>query len=330
PEDETSPFAHEASKALYYASKGGIGFGGFDIFISKWDYSSDWYKKGYNVGAPVNSSRDDSHFIIDDILEDGFLTSDRDQCLNCGENATRIEFCNKLYSINKDVLSFAIEGYVFDEETGLPLKGATVEFKDIAQANEPLWIETDEHGYYKFILEPEMDYFGKATMIDYFADQALISTADELVSKTFQQNFYLKPIPKGEVAIEGIEYDYDKATLRPVSIEILDKLVEFLELNDNLSVEIRSHTDYRGSDSYNMKLSDARAKSVVDYLIAQGIAYERLKPKGYGETTPAEIENEEGEIVTLNKAYIDALPTELEREEAHQRNRRTAFKVLGQ
>ena len=330
PEDETSPFIHETSKSLYFASKGRIGFGGFDIFLSKWDFNSDWYKMGFNVGAPVNSSRDDSHFMIDEDMGDGYLTSDRDQCLNCGENATRIEFCNKLYNIHKDVLNFVVEGYVFDEESGQPIAGATVVYKDISQSKEPLLIYTDENGFYTLILEPEMDYFAKATMMDYFADQALLSTMDEVGSKTYQQNFYLEKIPAGEIAIEGIEYDYNKATLRPISIEVLDKLVEFLELNDNLSVEIRSHTDYRGTEPYNLRLSNARAKSVVDYLIEQGIDYERLRPKGYGESTPAEIQNDLGEIVTLTPAYIDALSTVEEKEVAHQRNRRTAFKVVGQ
>ncbi|MFK8038246.1 MAG: OmpA family protein [Crocinitomicaceae bacterium] len=330
PEDEVSPFMHESTKALYYASKGKVGFGGYDIFLAKWDYNLDWYKMSYNVGAPVNSSRNDSHFMMDKDLQDGFLTSDRNECLNCGSNKTRIEFCNKLYHIHKEVLNFVVEGYVFDEETRLPIGGATVVFKDIAQSKEPLLVKTDETGYYKLILEPEMDYFAKASMMDYFADQALLSTMDDVTSKTYRQNFYLEKIPEGEIAIEGIEYDYNKATLRPVSVEVLDKLVEFLELNDNLSVEIRSHTDYRGSEPYNMRLSDARAKSVVDYLIEQGIDYERLKPKGYGESTPAEIQNDNGDVVTLSKAYIDALPTNDEMEVAHQRNRRTAFKVLGQ
>ncbi len=330
PDDEISPFVHESTQSLYYASKGNIGFGGYDIFLAKWDFNSDWYQMGFNVGAPVNSNRDDSHFIIDKDLQDGFLTSDRDQCLNCGTNQTRIEFCNKLYTIHKEVLSFAIEGYVFDEATGLPIPGATVLLKDISQSNEPLQVMADENGFYRLVLEPEMDYFAKASIVDYFADQALISTIEEPLSKTFRQNFYLEKIPKQEITIEGIEYDYNKATLRPVSIEVLDKLVEFLELNNNLSVEIRSHTDYRGSNAYNNRLSDDRAKSVVDYLIEQGISFDRLKPKGYGETEPAEIQLEDESIVTLTKKYIDALETEEEQEIAHQRNRRTAFKVLGQ
>lgn len=330
PEDEISPFVHESTKSLYYSSKGNVGFGGYDIFLSKWDYNSDWYKMGFNVGAPVNSSRNDSHFMMDKDLQDGFLTSDRNECLNCGTNQTRIEFCNKLYNIHKEVLNFVVEGYVFDEDTGLPIGGATVVLKDIAQSNEPLLVKTDETGYYKLILEPEMDYFAKASKVDFFADQALISTMDEVVSKTYRHNFYLEKIPEGEIAIEGIEYDYNRATLRPISVEVLDKLVEFLELNSNLNIEIRSHTDYRGTEPYNMRLSDARAKSVVDYLIDQGIDSERLKPKGYGESTPAEIQNDDGEIVTLSKSYIEGLQTKDQKEIAHQRNRRTAFKVLGQ
>lgn len=331
PDNETSPFAHPLTKALYFSSDGRIGFGGLDIFIAKWDSNSDWYHMAENVGAPINSSRNDTHFFINDKLSAGFITSDRDQCLNCGETDTRIEFCNKVYKIKKEIMDYMVEGVVYDEETGLPLKNAVVEFKDISQARPALLVQTDENGYYSFELAPETDYFAKASLNNYFADQALVSTVDEKESKTFKQDFYLKPIPKGEITIEGIEYDYDKATLRPKSIEILDQLLEFLELNSNLSVEIRSHTDYRGSDQYNLKLSNARAKSVVDYLIQQGIDPSRLKPQGYGENEPAEIQLDGSDkTVVLTKAYIDKLPTNEERETAHQRNRRTAFKVLGQ
>lgn len=334
--DETSPFYHEATKALYFSSEGGIGFGGKDIFISKWNFNNDWYKKSKNIGAPINTTKDETHFIIDNKLENGYLTSDRDVCRNCVENKTSIDFCNKIYEVKKALLNFVIEGYVFDAETNLPIPRAEVEFKDVSYSRGSIGIVTDENGYYKQVIEHEVDYFLKASKIDYFADQGIVSTVDLSESESFTKNFYLKPIPKGEITIEGIEYDFNKATLRPESIVILDKLVEFLNLNDNLSVEIRSHTDYRGSVPYNFKLSDARAKSVVDYLISQGIEMNRLQPKGYGESEPAEIfiepanEDVEGEIIALTKSYIDALATEEEKEEAHQRNRRTAFKVLGQ
>ena len=123
-------------------------------------------------------------------------------------------------------------------------------------------------------------------------------------------NFPLKTIPPGEINIPGIEYDLNSAILRPSSKERLDSLVEFLDLNNNLVVEINSHTDVRGNDMYNMRLSEARAKSVVDYLIQNGIEKERLVPKGYGETMPL---------------VIDA-----KTEEEHQKNRRTTFRMLSQ
>ena len=148
-----------------------------------------------------------------------------------------------------------------------------------------------------------------------------MSNIGETESKVYEQDFYLRKIPKGEMVIEGIEYDFDKATLRPKSKEILDNVVKFLELNDNISIEIRSHTDFRGSDSYNLSLSQRRAQSVVDYLISNGIARERLIAKGYGETEPAEVPDKDGNMVTLTPAYIKALPTKDEQEEAHQRNR---------
>ena len=144
------------------------------------------------------------------------------------------------------------------------------------------------------------------------------------------KDFYLEKIPKGEITIEGIEYDFDSANLRPSSEEILDNLIEFLELNSNLKIEIRSHTDERGNDAYNLDLSDRRAKSVVDYLVDNGIPRERLVAKGYGETKPAEIPRLDGNIITLTPDFIYSLSDKNLQDEYHQKNRRTAFFVLEQ
>lgn len=109
---------------------------------------------------------------------------------------------------------------------------------------------------------------------------------------------------------------------------ILENLIEFLQLNDNLVIEIRSHTDQRGSNAYNLNLSERRAQSVVDYLIKHDIPMEPLVPKGYGETMPAEVTEENGVVTALTIEHISSLKTKTEREIAHQRNRRTAFFVL--
>lgn len=125
----------------------------------------------------------------------------------------------------------------------------------------------------------------------------------------FDFNFNLQPIETNEeYVIENIYYDFDKATLRPESKLELDKLVKLLKENPNLLVEINSHTDERGTHEYNMKLSQARAESVVNYLIEHGISSDRLIARGYGKTRPV----------------IPHARTE----EEHQVNRRTSFRIL--
>ncbi|MNV28995.1 Photosystem I chlorophyll a apoprotein A2 [compost metagenome] len=118
----------------------------------------------------------------------------------------------------------------------------------------------------------------------------------------------------------------------------MDKLFDFLELNNNISVEINSHTDARGKDIYNLDLSQRRAKSCVNYLVSKGIDPARLIPKGYGETQPNQLYgpdkkpvlNAEGKPVLLTEAYIETLKVKAEREALHQKNRRTTFKVINQ
>ena len=137
------------------------------------------------------------------------------------------------------------------------------------------------------------------------------------------------------VLIDNIFYDFDKATLRPESEEALDKLVALLNENPNVTIELSAHTDNRGSDQYNERLSQRRAESVVRYLIEHGIAADRLSPKGYGESKPKTIKRKLTEKYTWLKAddvltpeYIEALGDEEKQEICHQLNRRTEFTVL--
>lgn len=189
--------------------------------------------------------------------------------------------CDKIYQFTRAEIVFAVQGYVYDKETKEPIPNATVQFKDVSYQWEHFEVTTDENGYYEHHLIADLELFMRASMTDYFADKALITTIGETASRTFKQDFYLEQIPKNEITIEGIEYDFDSAKLRPESEEKLDELIEFLGLNDNLVIEIRSHTDQRGNDDYNLKLSERRAQSVVDYLIAHDIPMDRLVAKGY-------------------------------------------------
>jgi outer membrane protein OmpA-like peptidoglycan-associated protein len=137
------------------------------------------------------------------------------------------------------------------------------------------------------------------------------------------------------VLIENIFYDFDKATLRPESATALDKLVDLLNENPNVTIELSAHTDSRGSDQYNEGLSQRRAESVVNYLIEHGIAADRLTPKGYGESKPKTIKRKLTERYdwlkaddVLTEEFINSLKDEEKQEICHQLNRRTEFIVL--
>lgn len=145
-------------------------------------------------------------------------------------------------------------------------------------------------------------------------------------------DFVLAAIHKPQV-VENIFYDFDKATLRPESKEALDEMARMLADNPNVTIEMGSHTDRHGSDAYNDRLSDRRAKSVVDYLISSGADPRRLTWKGYGESSPKKVTRrinkeypqfEEGTV--LDEVYIESLDPE-QQEVADQINRRTEFQV---
>jgi OmpA-OmpF porin, OOP family len=330
PYDEVTPFLHEYSSTLFFSSNGHNTIGGLDIFKSSYDYENDLFSKPSNLGMPINSSKDDAYMIWDKYLKNGFLSSDREECPN--------GHCYKIYHVNNAPIKIMLEGYVFDGRTEEEIPNASITFKDVRYSFEPFTIKTDEGGFYEVELQQDLEIFLKATQTGYFADAANVDTRSITETTVLIQDFYLQQIPTGEIEIEGIEYDYNSDKLRPVSMEILDKLYDFLMLNDNLVVEINSHTDFRGSDKYNLDLSQRRAKSCVDYLISKGISSARLIAKGYGESEPnflvdakkEPILDQKGKPIQLTEKYILAEADIQIQELYHQRNRRTAFKVVGQ
>lgn len=301
-EDEVTPFFHYYTSTLYFSSNGHPGFGGLDIFKSTYNSDSLW-SAPKNMGAPVNSSKDDAYFVMERSQQHGFFTSDRMDCKECPSGN-----CYKLYSLDKEPNVYDLRGTVYNAENNQVIANALITFKDIRGNKEPFYLITDADGNYSTTLEEGWELYIKAQKNKFFGDAGNISTVGLTESTHFVKDFFLSPIPQGDIVIPGIEYDYDKATLRPASKKILDDLVDFLNLNNNLDVEISSHTDARGSDSYNLKLSQERAKSVVDYLVEKGISKDRLVAHGYGET----------------KLLIPNAQTE----EEHQKNRRTAFRPI--
>ncbi|HEX8517574.1 MAG TPA: OmpA family protein [Bacteroidia bacterium] len=303
-EDEVTPFFHYYTSTLYFSSNGLAGYGGLDVFKSTFNSDSLW-SAPKNMGAPVNSSKDDAYFVMERSQRQGFVTSDRSErtdCADCGGT------CYKVFALDKEPNVYDLTGTVYNADNNQVIANALLTFKDIRGDKESFYLITDSLGNYFTALEEGWELYIKAQKNKFFGDAGNISTLGLTESQHFVKDFFLSPIPQGDIVIPGIEYDYDKATLRPASKKILDDLVDFLNLNNNLSVEISSHTDARGSDVYNLKLSQERAKSVVDYLIEKGIKEERLLAQGYGET----------KLLVPNAAT----------EEEHQKNRRTAFRPI--
>lgn len=205
---------------------------------------------------------------------------------------------------------YAAEGVVYHGETNEPLPGATVVLVD---GNDQVLetLVTDASGKYAFALKPEMDYRIKVDKEGFFKQSTRISTKGK-ASEVIRTDFKLFPLVVDQVVrLDNIFYDYNKANIRADAAVELDKLVNTLRDNPTVRIELSSHSDCRGKDSYNLSLSEKRAKSAVDYIISKGIPKANITSKGYGETMPTE-------------------PCECEKctDDQHQKNRRTEFKVL--
>ncbi len=330
PYDEVTPFYHQYSTTLFFSSNGHNTTGGLDVFKSTHEVDLDMYKDPVNMGLPFNSSKDDAYMIWDKYLKRGFMTSDREDCPT--------GHCYKIYELKNEPIKIMLEGYVFDGKTEETIPNANITFKDVRFSFEPFTIQTDAEGFYELELQQDLEIFVKATKQGYFADAANVDTRNITETTTLIQDFTLQQIPTREIEIDGIEYDYNSDALRPASMAVLDKLYDFLMINDNLIVEINSHTDFRGSDKYNQDLSQRRAKSCVDYLISKGIPADRLVAKGYGESDPNILKDEKkepvldknGKNVILSEKFIVAEKDKVKQDDYHQRNRRTAFKVVGE
>ncbi|HCO66705.1 MAG TPA: hypothetical protein DIT04_02975, partial [Dysgonomonas sp.] len=188
-------------------------------------------------------------------------------------------------------------------------------------------------GTYRLEVNRGVNYVLLASAEGYLNSKMDLRTVDVEKDSLYYVDFVLYNINKPAV-LENIFYDFDKASLRDESKKELDDLIELLEINPNVTIELSAHTDRKGSQEYNQRLSQRRAQSVVDYLIAHRISPDRLTVAGYGKLQPKVVTKSiaknydflnEGDI--LNEEFIEALTPE-QQEIADQINRRTEFKVL--
>lgn len=316
--NELFPFIRD-NGTLYFASDGHIGMGGLDIFKATPQGGESWLVD--NMRPPINSPADDFGITFEPGAEKGIFSSSRK---GRGDD--------DLYTFEMPPLLFAITGLVRDEKTGLPVQGATVQL--IASDGANMQTETGTAGDFKFSLRPEVDYIFLASKNGYLNGKEKETTRGQEKSRDFMATIQMTPIDR-PIELPNIFYDFGKWDLRPESMVSLDKLVETLNDNPNVTIELMSHTDSRDTEQFNLELSQKRAQSVVDYLIGRGIAADRLTAKGYGETSPKVVDDEIMKDApflrlgtTLSELYINSLASDEQKEIAHQINRRTEFKVL--
>ncbi len=309
PGNEMFPYVSDDRK-LYFASDGHPGLGGLDVFEAVKDGREVVVT---NMGVPLNSSYDDFGLIFTSETS-GYITSNREG----GKGDDDIyKFVNN--SPDFKTATYYVAGQIKDGATGNPLAGAKVKLLDSKSA---LLFEgtTDSEGNFRHEVKTGINYTVVAEKEDYLTANDIFSTIGKTVAQEdlpeFENDVDLKyslGLIKKEVnkviVLDNIYYDYNSSEIRDDAADELDKLVTLLQDNKDMRIELSSHTDDRGDDKYNLKLSQKRAESAVAYMASNGISESRMIPKGYGESRLL-IENAESE-------------------EDHQKNRRTEFKILG-
>ena len=281
PYDEDAPFIHPDGVSLSFSSNGHNTMGGFDIFTSLLSDDGKW-SEPINVGYPVNTTDDDAFYVVSPNNKTAYLSSFRQGGFGEKDNYM-ITFPNR-----KETPLTLMQGNVLNE-SGNPAKKVNITVTDNATGNVVgVYHTNSKTGQFLFILTP-----GKNYNITYQAENQLFYSENMEIAK--KSNYYelkraisMKPIVVGStITLNNIFFDFDKSTLRPLSNVEINNLLLLLKSNPNMKVEISGHTDSKGDDVYNQKLSEERAQTVVTSLIASGISSERMTAKGYGKKKPA-------------------------------------------
>ena len=303
---------------LYFSSDGHPGMGGLDIFIAHPGKTGRYVLE--HPGYPLNSQGDDFGMTFEGVKNRGFFSSNR----NDGRGWDHI------YSFVNPEIVQSVKGWVYEQE-GYELPAAQVYMIGSDGTNLKLGVKSD--GSFEKELTPGVEYMFLATCKGFLNHKEELKVVPMNDSHEYVLQFPLASIT-APVLIDNIFYDFNKATLRPESQTALDELVKLLNENPNVTIELSSHCDYKGSSAYNKLLAQRRAESVVNYLVDKGIARDRLSPVGYGKEKPKTIKKKLTEKLTwlkegdvLTEEFIKKLDPE-KQEICNQLNRRTEFIVL--
>jgi outer membrane protein OmpA-like peptidoglycan-associated protein len=306
--DEDAPFIHHDGITLSFSSNGHNTMGGFDIFASTLTGINKWTEPE-NVGYPINTTDDDIFYVISPDGRKAYYSSFRSDGLGEKDNyiATFLD--------RKETPLTLMIGLVNDN-SGKPVNDVEITVTDnITEEVVGIYHPNSKTGQYIFILTPGRNY-----NITYQAEGHLFYS--ENMDIPLETNYYeiykpiiLEPIIVGsKITLNNIFFDFDKATLRNISKVEIKNLLIFMKRYPNLIVEISGHTDNKGDDAYNQKLSQERSQAVVKRLTENGISPKRMIAKGYGETMPVK---------------PNTLPDGSDNPEGRQLNRRVEFKIIG-
>jgi outer membrane protein OmpA-like peptidoglycan-associated protein/tetratricopeptide (TPR) repeat protein len=323
---EKSPFIHTDSQTLYFSSSdrkdektgeyfaGHMGLGGYDIFYTRLNDSNLWISP-LNIGYPINSEDNDLGFFVSTDGEYGFFASNKigiDKTTNANDANTPAPPWNiysfKLYKEARPQKVLFVKGSLTDENTNEVIRDAKIEIKNV-ETKEIKEIPIDNNtGNYVFTMVMKSDYTMTVKKQDYTYVTKYIGRDDVNFSTPVSMDMELKQIEVGKTYnLDDIYFATDSDQLTETSIKVVDGFFEFLHDNPNVIIEIQGHTDNVGGDEYNLKLSQARAKTVYNLLIKLGIPSNQMSYRGYGE----------------NQAIADNTT-----EEGRAKNRRTVFLII--
>jgi peptidoglycan-associated lipoprotein len=337
--NEETPFYRDG--VLYFSSEGHPGLGGFDIFMTTWN--GTMWSKPTNMGKGYNSSVDDKYFMLDKEGYTGVLASNR---ISEGSRSVHSKTCcNDIYNVLLKKIEASLVATAYDLETKEPLTSVTFELIEM-QGETPKTLETKTNtgaNNYDAALELDRSYLVIASAENYENDTVRFNTLGLFDSKSFAERLDLKPgritkkIVRNEpFVLENILYDFDDDKILPPAEGDLQVIYDLMTKYPDMVIELSSHTDARGDDTYNRNLSQRRAESARRWLTAKGIQRNRIEAKGYGESQPKTVDAKAaskfpymkvGDVLTED--YINKLlPDTVKFEAAHQLNRRTEFKII--
>jgi outer membrane protein OmpA-like peptidoglycan-associated protein len=304
PGREESVFIHPDNQTLYFSSDGHTGMGGLDIYMSKRQPDGEW-GEAVNLGYPINTWVDENSLLVGPDGKLAYFASDR----KGGRGGLDLYQFEMPQDVRPEALTY-MKGKVYDSKSKKPLE-AQFELVDLKTAKTVIVSNSNPgNGEFLVTLPANRDYALKVSRPGYaFYSDNFAMTGGADITKPFLKDVPLQPIDTGTIVVlKNIFFETGKFNLKDESKAELRSVIEFLNYNKNLKIELRGHTDNVGDDKSNLTLSQNRAKSVYEYLVANGIPKERLAYKGYGETIP----------VATN-----------ETPEGREQNRRTEFKVIG-